>query len=88
MCTIHIISNEHLLVLCRDGRAQVSRKIIHVSEPNTDNRAPDKYLSSWYNRVNSRSTGNEASVSFNVERNSDRGQNRPIQPLAVVKFGF
>ena len=93
---MQIISNQHLFILCRDGRAQVSRKIIHTSEPNIDNRAPDKYLSSWYNRVNIRSQGNTDFDGFNAEQNRERDQNRPIQPFAtssnlteaVVKFGF
>ena len=72
----------------------MSRKVIHSSEPIIDRRAPDKYRSGWYKRVNSRSQGNKDNGSFFFEQNRERGQNRPIQPFgtssnrteAVVKF--
>ena len=74
----------------------MSRKVIHSSEPKIDRRAPDKYRSDWYNRVNSRSQGNKDNGSFFLEQNRERDQTRPTQPFAtssnrtesVVKFGF
>ena len=93
---MHFISN----ISCnfyRDGRAQVSKKVSHSSEPSINRRAPDKYRSNWYSRVNSGSQQANTD-NFNVFSGQDRKRpsNRPILgsatssngTAAVVKFGF
>ena len=79
----------------------MSREIIHSSEPNVSRRAPDKYRSNWYNRVNQRSQDNR----YNKNSFRNQQQNREPNPKnrppfltaaatssnnseAVVKFGF
>ena len=103
ICTIGkcILLCNNTFSFFRDGRAQVSRKVIHLSEPNVSRRAPDKYRSNWYNRINRRSQGNRD----NKKGISSQQQNRERNPNnfspfltaassssnnfeAVVKFGF
>ena len=74
----------------------MSKKVIHSSEPNVNRRAPDKYRSNWYNRVNRRSQGNKDNGSLYSEQDRERNQERPLLTSAtssnstgaVVKFGF
>lgn len=94
-CDRNLVENDYVV---RDGRAQVSRKVIHSSEPNIDRRAPEKSRASWYNRnrLDSRLRGNTDSDSFFYDQNRERGKANQVQPLAtssnpteaVVKFGF
>ena len=77
----------------------MSREIIHSSEPNVSRRAPDKYRSNWYNRVNQRSQGNRYNNFRNQQQNREPNPNNRPPFLAaaatssniseaVVKFGF
>ena len=78
----------------------MSRKVIHSSEPNVSRRAPDKYRSNWYNRVNRRSQGSKNNKSTFSNQQQNRGTNpNNRSPLltaatssnnseAVIKFGF
>ena len=59
-------------------------------------RAPDKYRSSWYNRINSRSQGNTNNGNQFFDRRPIHDPSNPIlasatssnNTEAVVKFGF
>ena len=80
----------------------MSREIIHSSEPNVSRRAPDKYRSNWYSRVNQRSQqGNRYSKNTFRNQQQNREPNPNNRPPfltaaatssniseAVVKFGF
>ena len=79
----------------------MSRKVIHLSEPNVSRRAPDKYRSNWYSRINQRSQGNKDNTNNFSSQQQDRERNPNRHPPflgsattssnsseAVVKFGF
>ena len=101
MHSISICDHSSLSFFRRDGRAQVSRKVIHSSEPIAGRKAPDKYRSNWYSRVNQRlqeiedNRNNFSSLKQDRERNPNRhppflgsATTSSNSSEAVVKFGF
>ena len=75
----------------------MQKKVTHSSEPNINRRAPDKYRSNWYSRVNRRTQQqNKNNADIFSDEDRERTPNRPIlgsatssnETEAVVKFGF